>query len=206
MLRQRLLRTFFGLLYTRLAWGYDGVAWLVSAGQWYRWAGAALPFIEAGPVLEVGCGRGRLLRPITRLGWSVVGVDYSWEMARHAARSSAQPVAQGDALALPFPDGHFATLITTFPAPYVLEEATQREFARVVRPGGLWLWVDAPALELKARTALAQAVTWLAQGSAPPDSPPHLEADRSGGQWTVAMRRLTLRQTSIGLRVARRVE
>lgn len=206
MVRRRLLRAFFALLYTRLAWGYDGVAWLVSAGQWYRWAGVALPFIEAGPVLEVGCGRGRLLRPIANRGFAVVGVDRSEEMARHAARVSAQPVLRADALALPFPDGYFATLITTFPAPYVLEAATQREFARVVRPGGLWLWVDAPALDLGTRTALAQAVTWLAQGSAPPDPPRHLEEDRSGGQWAVTLRRLPVGQTSIGLRVARRME
>ena len=204
-MRRTLLQRFFGLLYTRLAWGYDMVAWLASAGQWYRWVGAALPFVKGGPVLEVGCGRGRLLRPLTERGHQVTGLDYSGEMARHAAQASGQPVIQGDGRLLPFGDGQFATLVTTFPAPYVLEGETQREFARVVRPGGLWLWVDAPALDPTASTALARLVTRAAQGKASADEVTrYLSRDRSGGLWSVRVERVSAGSTTVTVRIARR--
>ncbi len=204
-MRRTLLQRFFGLLYTRLAWGYDVVAWLASAGHWYRWVAAALPFVEAGPVLEVGCGRGRLLRPLAERGHQVTGLDYSGEMARHAAQASGQPIVQGDGRVLPFEDGQFATLVTTFPAPYVLEGETQREFARVVRPGGLWLWVDAPALGPAASTALARLVTRAAHGKASDDEVSrHLSLDRSEGLWSVQMERVSVGPTTVALRIARR--
>ncbi len=205
-MRRTLLQRFFGLLYTRLAWGYDVVAWLASAGHWYRWVEAAIPIVNTGPVLEVGCGRGRLLRPLAERGHQVTGVDYSGEMARHAAQESGQPVLQGDGRVLPFRDGQFATLVTTFPAPYVLEGETQREFARVVRPGGLWLWVDAPALNSTASTALARLVMRAAEGKASDDEVTrHLSQDRSDGLWSVRMERVSVGPTTVAVRIARRM-
>lgn len=45
-----------------------------------------------GPVLEVGCGSGRLLVPLAGAGYDVIGVDDSPEMlARAEVRLSAQP-------------------------------------------------------------------------------------------------------------------
>lgn len=204
-IRRAVLQRFFGLLYTRLAWGYDGVAWVASAGQWYRWVAAALPFVEQGPVLEVGCGRGRLLRPIAEHGFRVVGVDYAWEMAQFAARRSSQPVLRGDGQRLPFADSTFGTLVTTFPAPYVLAAETQREFARVVRPSGRWVWVDAPALNPEASTALARLVTNAAQGRAPQeDALRFLKEDRSGGWWQVRVARVAVGPATVTVRVAER--
>lgn len=205
--RETLLFFFFNLLYTRFSWAYDVVAWVVSAGQWYNWVESALPFIEDGPVLEVGCGRGHLLEPIADLGYSVIGVDYTMQMAKHAKQASQQPVIRGDGYTLPFNAAHFGTLITTFPAPYVLDAHTQREFARVVRPGGLWLWVDAPLLEPTAITALARLITRAAYGS-PEQSYafPVLKEERSGGLWQVHVKRIMIGYTSIALRIAYRCE
>ena len=204
MIRDKFLFHVFNLLYTRLAWAYDLVAWIVSAGQWYRWVEAALSFIEAGPVLEVGCGRGRLLQPIAELGYSVVGVDWTMQMARHAGRISQQPVLRADGRTLPFPDAYFGTLITTFPAPYILERQTQREFARVIRPGGLWLWVDAPAFEPVVMTALARFITQAAYSVQEQSYPFFLAAERNGGLWLVHMERVVIGQTTVAVRVARR--
>ena len=67
-MRRSLLQLFFDQLYTRLAWGYDGVAALVSGGQWYEWGAAALDYVELDPVLEGGCGRGRLLPRLAAAG------------------------------------------------------------------------------------------------------------------------------------------
>lgn len=206
MLREQVLHTFFNLLYTRLAWAYDLVAWAVSAGQWYHWVKAVLPFIEDGPVLDVGCGRGHLLRPIAQLGYSVVGLDSSAQMVCHARVHSGQEVLRGDGQFLPFKDGHFATLITTFPAPYIIERQTQEEFARVVQVGGLWLWIDAPALKPNFAHLLPNIITRLAKGSSSVQSTiPLLAQERTGGLWAVHQRQLRVGQTTVMLRLAQRL-
>jgi ubiquinone/menaquinone biosynthesis C-methylase UbiE len=208
MLRRRILLTLFDLLYTRLAWSYDMVNWLVSGGLWYRWTEQALPFVGGGPVLEVGCGRGRLLDLLARQGQSVTGVDRSLQMARYAARQSGQPVVRADGRALPFPDHHFAVLITTFPAPYILEPQTQREFARVVQPGGLWLWLDAPTLHPDAHTLPARLLTRLAWGNNDTldTKLPTMMADRSAGLWQVELRHIAVGPSTVTLRLARRAQ
>jgi SAM-dependent methyltransferase len=60
-----------------------------------------LPLVEAyaqrtgGPLLELGCGTGRLLVPLARAGYDVTGVDLSQEMLRAArARVDAAGLAQ----------------------------------------------------------------------------------------------------------------
>ena len=203
-MRRTLLQLFFDQLYTRLAWGYDGVAWLVSGGLWYEWGAAALDYVEQGPVVEVGCGRGRLLPRLAAAGWPTVGLDRSPEMAR-AARQRHLAVLRGDALALPLADGSVGTLVTVFPAPYVLGRAAQMEFARVVRPGGRWLWVDGPALAPAPGSALARVVTALAYGgTAAPEAARLLGADATGGLWHVRAERVRVRGSTIGVRVAER--
>jgi SAM-dependent methyltransferase len=108
---------------------------------------------EGGPVLELGCGTGRLLMPLSRAGVPVVGVDRSTAMlARAVARRRRLPidrrpaVVRGDIRALPFPARSFRCVI----APYgMLQsvisdddlESTLAEASRVLRPGGV-LGVD----------------------------------------------------------------
>src|SRR5438874_377731 len=47
-----------------------------------------------GPVLEVGCGSGRVLLPLARAGFEVVGIDTSAPMLdRLKARLHAEPAA-----------------------------------------------------------------------------------------------------------------
>ncbi len=206
MSRRDLLLRLFDLLYTRFAWAYDLAGWLVSAGLWYRWAEQVLPHVSAGPVLEVGFGRGHLLRRLAARGVGVIGVDWSPQMVQHAA-AFGLPALRGDGRALPFPDAHFATLITTFPAPYVLEPATQREFARVLRPGGQWLWVDAPAFHPLASTLPARVLSWVAWGPPAGGAAAHtapLFQDRSDGQFAIELQRVVVGPSSVALRVARR--
>ncbi|MDQ4075682.1 MAG: class I SAM-dependent methyltransferase, partial [Chloroflexota bacterium] len=149
-----------------------------------------------------------LLYTLAQKGYAVVGVDYSRQMARHAARYSGQPVARGDGRTLPFRDEQFATLVTTFPAPYVLELHTQREFARVVRPGGLWLWVDNPTLNFTGPfTLLARLLLTWGTWEPHPDrsvtaSPLH--EDHSEGLWKVNVTRVRVGPSSVAVRIARR--
>jgi ubiquinone/menaquinone biosynthesis C-methylase UbiE len=108
---------------------------------------------EGGPILELGCGTGRLLMPLARASAPVVGVDRSSAMiGRAIARRRRLPlrrrpgIVRGDIRALPFPSRSFRCVI----APYGMLQsviaddefdATLAEARRVLRPGGV-LGVD----------------------------------------------------------------
>jgi ubiquinone/menaquinone biosynthesis C-methylase UbiE len=139
----------FGLrrLYNELAWAYEPVSWLVSAGEWHRWQQAVEPWVQEGIGLEIGCGRGDLLAWLLARGFRFYGLDLSPAMLHKARRAtgrqSAMPVlCRGRAEQLPFAAGSFGTVITTFPAEFMGDPATWREIYRVLQPGGVWLWVD----------------------------------------------------------------
>jgi len=113
---------------------------------WRRIAAAA-----RGPVLELGCGTGRVSLPLARAGVNLVGIDRSAPMLERARRQilrSSRPqvrkcldLVRGDIRALPFDDGAFPMVL----APYgILQSlirprdltATLASVARVVASGG----------------------------------------------------------------------
>ncbi len=119
---------------------------------WRRVASAA-----GGPVLELGCGTGRVSVPLARAGVDLVGIDRSAPMLDRARKrilkaskllSSSDPqllrslsLVRGDIRSLPFEDETFPMVL----APYgILQSlirprdltATLASVARVVAPGG----------------------------------------------------------------------
>ena len=72
------------------------------------------------PVLEVGCGTGRVLPPLLRAGLTVTGVDISDEMLSLARKKLAQEglakscLVNHDFAAAPLPGGQFALALVTF--------------------------------------------------------------------------------------------
>ena len=102
----------------------------------------------AGPVLELGCGTGRISLPLVRAGVRLVGIDRSVPMLarlrsalKRRRRPTALPLVRGDIRTLPFAPGAFSTVI----APYgILQSlladrdlaATLDSVARVLAPGG----------------------------------------------------------------------
>ncbi|MEV8507802.1 class I SAM-dependent methyltransferase [Actinoplanes sp. NPDC051475] len=98
-------------------------------------------------VLELGCGAASAARWLDGQGAEVVAMDLSGGMLRHAQQASDRsgvrvPLVQADALALPFATSTFDVVCTAFGAvPFVADsEAVMREVARVLRPGGSWVF------------------------------------------------------------------
>jgi ubiquinone/menaquinone biosynthesis C-methylase UbiE len=137
-------------LYDELAFCYELVAWLVSLGQWSRWRRLALDHTRGEHVLELGFGTGVLLCQLAAQGYVATGLERSPVMQaitqRRLQRDRLAPtLVQANAQAMPLPANHFATILATFPAPYIMEPATLAECARVLQPGGrlviVGLWV-----------------------------------------------------------------
>jgi ubiquinone/menaquinone biosynthesis C-methylase UbiE len=136
------LRIAFRLLYNELAWTYDLVSWGVSAGQWRAWQRTALPYVRAGPVLDVAHGTGSFLLDLQAAGKTPVGLDLSPAMSRLARRKvrsrlPAVPLARGRVQALPFASSSFGSLVATFPTEFILDAAAVVEFYRVLASGGV---------------------------------------------------------------------
>jgi SAM-dependent methyltransferase len=98
-------------------------------------------------ILEVGCGAAMCSRWLAGQGASPVAFDVSSGMLRHARAAAARtgidvPLVQADAQHLPFRDDSFDLVFTSFGAvAFVADSArVMREAARVLRPGGRWVF------------------------------------------------------------------
>ena len=103
---------------------------------------------SSGPILELGCGTGRVAIPVAKAGATVVGIDRSASMlargrmrVRRARLASRVKLIRGDIRHLPFPDKSFPLVM----APYgilqsLLDEkllsATLKDVRRVLTRNG----------------------------------------------------------------------
>ena len=121
---------------------------------------AALPVIATGirgrdqrtlRLLDVACGTGRLLRQI-RLAFpalQITGLDLSQayldEAARHLRGLSPARLVTGNAEAMPFEDASQDIVTSVFlfhELPPEVRRTVAREMARVLKPGGLLVFID----------------------------------------------------------------
>ncbi len=118
------------------------------------WQSVALQ--SKGPVLELGCGTGRISLPLAKAGVKVVGIDRSAPMLERAAKRLATMhkrqggrgkkklrLVRGDIRYLPFERASFRTVL----APYGILQSLVRDkdlnatlaaVAEVLEPGGLF--------------------------------------------------------------------
>jgi SAM-dependent methyltransferase len=138
----RLANVAFEALYGPAVPLYDWVSRAGFAGEWARWQRTVLRFVQAGPTLEIGPGTGDLLSVLAEHGLEPHGLERSPRMIARARRKlrarggPVPPLVRGSAEAIPFADGTFGAVVTTFPSAWVFRPATWAEVARVLRPGG----------------------------------------------------------------------
>jgi len=127
--------------------------WERQADAWVRWAREPghdsywrfhrARFLELLPppgrlTVDVGCGEGRLARDLKDLGHTVIAVDRSPTMVRHAREADSDlDVLEADAASLPLGDGA-ADLVVSFMSLMNTDDlgAAVREAARVLAPEG----------------------------------------------------------------------
>jgi SAM-dependent methyltransferase len=103
---------------------------------------ARLGFEPYEPVLDVACGTGNVSIPAARLGATVTGIDIAPNLVSQAqSRAAAEGLVirfdVGNAERLPYADGAFQTVVTTFGAMFAARpERVAAELKRVTRPGG----------------------------------------------------------------------
>ena len=101
--------------------------------------------VAGARVLEVGAGAAQCARWLLAAGAEPVALDLSAEMLRRG-RARAEgldvPLVQADAARLPFCAASFDAAFSAYGAlPFVADSAgVQREVARVLRPGGRWVF------------------------------------------------------------------
>lgn len=112
---------------------------------------ALLGDVRGRRLLEIGAGAAQCSRYAARLGASVVATDLSGGMLRQGRDLNARftvesgltvPLVQCDATGLPFADGSFDTVFTSYGAvPFVADSAAlMAQAARVLRPGGRFVF------------------------------------------------------------------
>ena len=123
---------------------------------WYRGRRSVLDTVIAGlglpqhaRILDAGCGSGRNMVELARLG-SVTGIELSQTSVAVARARAVGEVIEGSVLEMPFADGQFDLAVSLDVIEHLEDDlAALRELRRTIAPGGAllvtvpayqWLW------------------------------------------------------------------
>jgi SAM-dependent methyltransferase len=92
------------------------------------------------PILDVGCGDGHFATVVFQQ-CADVGIDKDMKDAAEASQRGAyRLVTRASSYALPFPDAHFASVLSNCVLEHIPDlDTTLREISRVLRPEGLFV-------------------------------------------------------------------
>jgi ubiquinone/menaquinone biosynthesis C-methylase UbiE len=163
--REKIQRHFWAPVYDRLARAYDAVDWF-TGNTTHRLRKRALRYLPlpGSRLLEVGFGSGRLHLELAER-YAMAGLDRAPGMARLtkrrlAAQSRESGLCIGSAYALPWPDGYFDAVLSTFAfSAFPDADRAMDEMVRVIRPGGKVIIVDAG--EAADGNLFARLLAWL---------------------------------------------
>ena len=138
--------------------GYRLQSWFASEQAMILAAVAA----TAGPVVDIGCGSGLMVKPLVGHGRNVLGIDFN-RQACADARANRIPVVRGDAYALPLADASIGCIVN---CQFLNQQSIDRaapliaEIARVLRPAGraVIVWRNGTALIHRAARAAFRMV------------------------------------------------
>jgi 2-polyprenyl-3-methyl-5-hydroxy-6-metoxy-1,4-benzoquinol methylase len=93
-----------------------------------------------GRVLDIGCGRGLLLKQFKQRGWEVQGTELDDKSAAYPRDVLGLPVKTGELLEMNFPDEHFDAVVMWHVLEHVPTVSTlMAEVSRILKPGGIFL-------------------------------------------------------------------
>jgi ubiquinone/menaquinone biosynthesis C-methylase UbiE len=205
------LKIFYRLLYHRMAWTYDLVAWGVSVGLWREWVGTVVEFLDGPRVLELGHGPGHLQRELLHRGaFRSVGLDRSRQMGemaiRRLRRQRLQPaLVNGEAQSLPFKDASFDQVVATFPSEYIADPRTLAEVRRVLADQGSLVILPVAYITGKRVRDRAAAFLFRITGQAPPLDEQGLKSFAALAGFEVRVERKVLPTSKVLVVVAKKV-
>jgi len=146
---ERAQHRFWNLVYDKLPLLYDSVDWF-TGNTTQRFRLHVWPYLPpAGSrILEIGFGSGRLHCRLAE-SFKTAGLDRAYGMVRLTrhrltARGLSSALCCGDAYALPWPNGYFDAVVSTFAFSAIPDaERAMDEMVRVLGPGGRVIIVDA---------------------------------------------------------------
>ncbi len=127
-------------IFSRISGRYDRLNRILSLGQDRTWRKRGIAYLPDGLILDLGAGTGAAM-PLFGEGRQVVALDPVWPML--AINPASQRVV-GKGEYLPFEDNTFDGIWSAFVFRNLRSvEKTLAEAARVLRPGGVMVVVDA---------------------------------------------------------------
>lgn len=123
------------------------------------------------PLLDMGCGAGRIALPAAAAGARIIGVDIEAAMLNEAQQEARQRqlplrLVRGTIVQLPFAEATFAVVLSINVLHLVTEwEQVLHEAVRVLQPGGIFVqgrdWLDPESCAGRMRSKLREVVGML---------------------------------------------